>query len=104
MHIYHYIFIDMKSRTIPLMFLFIAIILGGVFFVSRKFFVQKEKTLTRAKIVNPVSAKTSELENETSSSSVENEKYETFVPLYSGETLISTLTLDIMMDMMMKSF
>ncbi len=98
MHIYHYIFIDMKSRTIPLMFLFIAIILGGVFFVSRKFFVQKEKTLTRAKIVNPVSAKTSELENETSSSSVENEKYETFVPLYSGETLISTLTLDINND------
>lgn len=88
----------MKPRTIPLIFLVIAIILGGIFFASRRFFVQKEKTLTRAKIVTPVSSESAEPGTEQGSKSFENEKYETFVPLYSGETLISTLTLDINND------
>ncbi len=88
----------MKPRTIPLIFLIIAIILGGIFFASRKFFVQNEKTLTRAKIVTPVSSETADSGAEKQSASLENEKYETFVPLYTGETLISTLTLDINND------
>ena len=95
---YHYIHINMKARTIPLLFLFIAIVLGGLFFASQKIFVKKEKTLTRAKIVTPKSSEVSEIETEKKSSSLENEKYETFVPLYTGETLISTLTLDINSD------
>ncbi|MCR5188387.1 MAG: pallilysin-related adhesin, partial [Treponema sp.] len=88
----------MKSRTIPLLFLIIAIVLGGIFFISRKFFVQSEKTLTRAKIVTPVASETTETGTDSQSASLENEKYETFVPLYTGETLISTLTLDINND------
>ena len=88
----------MKPKTIPLLFLITAIILGGTFFVSRKFFVQNEKTLTRAKIVTPVSSENTESGTERQSASLEIEKYETFVPLFTGETLISTLTLDINND------
>ena len=88
----------MKARTVPLLFLFVALILGGIFFVSRKFFVSGEKTLTRAKIVTPKSSESAEVENEKKSSSIESEKYETFVPLYTGETLISALTIDINND------
>ena len=88
----------MTSKTIPIIFVFIAAILVGIFFLSRRFFVQDQSTTTRAKIVTPVTSETSEMEDEKKSTSVENEKYETFVPLYSGETLISTLTLDINND------
>ncbi len=88
----------MKSRTIPLLFFLIALVLGGIFFASRKIFVEKEDSLTRAKIVTPFSSQSSELESEKRTSSVESEKYETFVPLFSGETLISTLTIDINSD------
>ena len=96
---FHIIFLyNMKARTIPLLFLFIAIVLGGLFFASQKLFVKKEKTLTRAKIVTPKSSEVSGMETEKKSSSHENEKYETFVPLYTGETLISTLTIDINSD------
>ena len=56
----------MKARTVPLLFLFVALILGGIFFVSRKFFVSGEKTLTRAKIVTPKSSESAEVENENS--------------------------------------
>ena len=84
----------MKTRTVPLLFLIVAILLASVFFLTRKYYVKSEKVLTRAKIVTPKSSDAIEVENERKTSSVENEKYETFVPLYTGETLISTLTID----------
>lgn len=95
---YHYYSINMKSRIIPLLFLFVAMILGGIFYVSRKYFVKGEKTLIRAKVVTPKSSESSDIDGERRTSSVEGEKYETFVPLYTGETLISTLTIDLNND------
>ena len=88
----------MKTKTIPLLFLFIALILGGVFFLTRKVFTNKKDTSIRAKVVTPKSSVSEEVETEKWSSAVETEKYETFVPLISGETLISTLTIDLNND------
>jgi len=89
----------MKKRTVPLLFLFVIILIGVAFFLSQKVFVKKDKSLTRAKIVTPKSLSVSETETDDKrSSSIESEKYETFVPLYTGETLISTLTIDINND------
>ncbi len=88
----------MKSKTVPLLFLLAVAVLGAVFFITRRLVVSGEKTLTRAKIVTPKSSTSAGSENDSHTSAVESEKYETFVPLYSGETLISTLTIDINND------
>ena len=88
----------MKSKTVPVLFVLAAAIIAGVFFISKKILVKEDKSSTRARIVTPKSAASGNAENESSGSSIESEKYETFVPLYSGETLISTLTIDINND------
>ena len=88
----------MKSRTVPVLFVLAAVLIAGVFFVSKKMLSKEDKASTRARIVTPKSASSGNTENESSPSSIESEKYETFVPLYSGETLISTLTIDINND------
>lgn len=89
----------MKSKTVPVLFVLAAVVLAVVFFATKKIVVNNDKTLTRAKIITPKSASSSnDAENESKTSSFESEKYETFVPLYSGETLISTLTIDINND------
>lgn len=88
----------MKSKTVPVLFVLAAAVIAGVFFVSKKILVKEDKSSTRARIVTPKSAASGNAENESSGSSIESEKYETFVPLYSGETLISTLTIDINND------
>jgi hypothetical protein len=88
----------MKSRTVPVLFVLAAALIAGVFFFSKKVLVKEDKSSTRARIVTPKSAVAANSENETTPSSIESEKYETFVPLYTGETLISTLTIDINND------
>ena len=89
----------MKSKTVPVLFVLAAAILAGVFFATKKIVVNNDKTLTRAKIITPKSATSgNDADKDSKSSSFESEKYETFVPLYSGETLISTLTIDINND------
>ena len=88
----------MKSKIVPVLFVLAAALIAGVFFVSKKMLTKEDKSSTRARIVTPKSSTSSNSENETSPSSIESEKYETFVPLYSGETLISTLTIDINND------
>ena len=88
----------MKSKIVPVLFVLAAALIAGVFFISRKVMVKEDKSSTRARIVTPKSSASASSENETTASSFETEKYETFVPLYSGETLISTLTIDINND------
>ncbi len=88
----------MKSKTVPVLFVLAAALIAGVFFISKKVLVKEDKSSTRARIVTPKSAGTASSETESTASSIESEKYETFVPLYSGETLISTLTIDINND------
>ena len=88
----------MKSKLVPVLFVLAAALIAGVFFFSKKVLVKEDKSSTRARIVTPKSAASGNAENESSGSSIESEKYETFVPLYSGETLISTLTIDINND------
>ena len=88
----------MKSKTVPVLFVLAAALIAGVFFISKKVLVKEDKSSTRARIVTPKSAAAGNAENDSKSSAVETDKYETFVPLYSGETLISTLTIDINND------
>ena len=88
----------MKSKTVPVLFVLAAVLIAGVFFVSRKVLAKEDKSSTRARIVTPKSAVSGSSESETTGTSIESEKYETFVPLYAGETLISTLTIDINND------
>ncbi len=88
----------MKSKTVPVLFVIAAVVIAGVFFISRKVLSNEDKTSTRARIVTPKSSAAGTAETESTASSIETEKYETFVPLYSGETLISTLTIDINND------
>ncbi len=88
----------MKSRTVPILFVLAAALIAGLFFISQKVMSNDDESSTRARIVTPKSSSSGSAENETAASSFESEKYETFVPLYSGETLISTLTIDINND------
>ena len=89
----------MKTRTIPLLFLMIILILGAAFFVTQKLITgSSEKQFTRAKIVSPKSSSSETDDGSRGSSGIEAEKYETFVPLLNGETLLSTLTIDINND------
>jgi len=89
----------MKSKIVAVLFVLAAIILAVVFLITKRIVVNNDKSLTRAKIITPKSV-SADSENENTSGSVpfESKKYETFVPLYSGETLISTLTIDINND------
>lgn len=84
----------MKTRTIPIIFVVIAFILVGSFFITRKFVEKKDNSLTRAKIITPKSSEAKESEAEMQGTALSFEKYETFVPLLTGETLISTLAFD----------
>ena len=88
----------MKSKTVSILFVLAVGLLAAAFFSSRKIVAGDNKSATRARVVTPKSSEANSSENETTSSSFESEKYETFVPLYSGETLISTLTIDINND------
>jgi len=88
----------MKSKTIPILFVIIAAILAGAFFVIRYFFAGNDDSLTRAKIVTLGTKEETDSDENRKLSMVEAEKYETFVPLYSNETLISTLTFDFSND------
>lgn len=88
----------MKKRTIPILFTLITIGLVGVFFITQRYFSTKKDTSIRAKVVTPKTSSSAEVETEKWSSAVETEKYETFIPLNSGETLISTLTIDLNND------
>ena len=89
----------MKSKTVPVLFVLAAALLAAIFFFTRKIVGNgSEKSLTRAKIVTPKSSTATVSGNDSKNTSFESEKYETFVPLYSGETLISTLTIDINND------
>lgn len=88
----------MKTKTLTYIFSGIAVVLAGTFLLNRKLNSNKDGSLTRAKIITPKSSAASESGPEKKLSSSESEKYETFVPLAAGETLISTLTMDFNSD------
>lgn len=88
----------MKTKAIPLIFILVAIFLAGFFFYSRQFAAKSENSFTRAKVITTEAERKNEQENVKIPATSENEKYETFVPLLPGETLIGTLTIDINND------
>lgn len=87
----------MKTKTVSLLFIIVALIIGTSFFFIKKFF-SEEKTLTRAKIITPTAQIHTTEKDDESSILFESASYETFVPIEPGETLISTFTMDINND------
>jgi len=88
----------MKSKSIFILFVLIGLALAAVFFVTEKVLNRKDDSVTRAKVITPKSSNQTEAESEKKLSSLDNEKYETFVPLYPTETLISTQNMDLNND------
>ena len=86
----------MKTKSITLMFIIIAILLGAGFFASKKFIRKSEKTSVRAKIVTPKGSQTTDTETDTDrgNSDFNSENFDTFIALRSNETLINTITID----------
>ena len=97
-----YIFIRyikcMKTKVVPLIFILIALFLAAFFFYSRRFMTESEQSFSRAKVITTTQTENPGQESVKAPSTSENEKYETFVPLLPGETLIGTLTVDINND------
>ena len=86
----------MKTKSITLIFLIVALLLGAGFMASKKFIIKSEKTTTRAKIVTPKGSQSSENEADLDrqNSGFNSENYDTFIELLPSETLINTLTID----------
>ena len=87
----------MKTKTISIVFIIVAIFLVGAFFFSKTVLKINDKDTFRAKVITPVSAEQNQVADKYSQT-MDAEKYETFVPLKSTETLISAITLDINND------
>lgn len=86
----------MKTRSITLMFIIAAILLGAGFLASRKLITKSEKTSVRAKIVTPKGSQdtNTETDSEPLTSDFNSENFDTFITLLPSETLINTLTID----------
>ena len=88
----------MKTKVTVLIFIIIALSLTGFFIYSKYYTVKPENSFTRSKLINTSTGENNQQENAKLPSASENEKYETFVPLLPGETLIGALTVDINND------
>ncbi len=86
----------MKTKSIVLMFLIIALLLAGGFMASKKFIIKSEKTTTRAKVITPKGSQNAESEAELDrqNAGFTSENFDTFIELLPSETLINTLTID----------
>ena len=90
----------MKTKSITLMFIIIAILLAAGFYASKKFITKSENTAVRAKIVTPKAGqdKDSDSDPDRVNSDFNSENFDTFITLRNNETLINTITLDINND------
>ncbi len=86
----------MKTKSITLLFVIVALLLGAGFLASKKFIKQTEKTTTRAKVVTPKGAQNSDSDADTDklSNTFNSENFDTFITLLPNETLINSITLD----------
>ena len=90
----------MKTKSITLMFIIIAILLAAGFYTSKKFITRNAQTAVRAKIVTPKASQVADTETDTDrvNSDFNSENFDTFITLRSNETLINTITIDINND------
>ena len=86
----------MKTKSITLLFVIAALLLGAGFLASKKFIKKSEKTATRAKVVTPKGAQEngSDTDEDKLSSGFNSENFDTFIPLLPNETLINSITID----------
>jgi hypothetical protein len=86
----------MKTKSITLLFILVAILLGAGFLASKKIIRKSENTTTRAKIVTPKGSQKSDedTDSDRSNSDFNSENFDTFIELLPSETLINTITID----------
>lgn len=84
----------MKSKQISFIFIIIALVLGGLFYFSRKVVANRKTEINRAKVVTPKYSREKETESSSMSTLQDSEVFETMVPLSSTETLISSISID----------
>lgn len=86
----------MKSKSVVLMFVIIAILLGAGILASKKIIKQGEKVTSRAKIVTPKGSADDAEDTETDRqlSGFNSENFDTFIKLLPSETLINSITVD----------
>ena len=86
----------MKTKSITLLFVLAALLLGAGFWASKHFTKRSENTVTRAKIVTPKGMQEADSENdmEHQTSGYDTENFDTFIQLLSSETLINSITID----------
>lgn len=87
----------MKTKSVSILFLIIAVLLGIAFYVSKnKVQPVEDVTAVRTKIVTPKGAQTTEVEADAEkvASGFNSENFDTFITLLPSETLINSITLD----------
>lgn len=86
----------MKTKSITLLFVLVALFLGAGFLASKKFIKKAEKSTTRAKVITPKGAQENgaETDEDRLSSGFNSENFDTFITLLPNETLINSITID----------
>ena len=86
----------MKTKSITLIFLIVALLLGAGFYASKKFITKSEKTVVRAKIVTPKGSQNADEDSDPEhlNSDFNTENFDTFIELLPSETLINSITID----------
>jgi hypothetical protein len=86
----------MKTKSITLLFIIVAVLLSAGFLASKKIIRKSETTTTRAKIVTPKGSNNTdnETDDERLNSGFNSENLDTFIQLLPSETLINTITID----------
>lgn len=90
----------MKSKSVTFIFILVAIVLAGVFYLSEKMIVghKNSSDVTRAKVISPKSSREKEEEKDNLLSVQDSEVFESLIRLNSTETLISSMVVDLDKD------
>ena len=89
----------MRSKIVIFLFIFVALVLGASFFLSKHFSRDTESSASRAKVVTPKTLDDEAGDSDTSyKNNFQAEQFDTFIDLLPSETLINSLTIDLNND------
>ncbi|MCQ2586433.1 MAG: pallilysin-related adhesin [Treponema sp.] len=90
----------MKSKYVVFIFVLVALILGGVFYLTKNYGKKDEVSGTHAKVVTPKGNNKNEsgTDSEKQNVNFDSENFDTFITLLPSETLINSITFDINND------
>lgn len=88
----------MKTKTSILLFFLAGIFLVSTFFVANRILSSRDNTVTRAKVVNPKNADSSDKSENQENIESQIEKFDTLITLKPTETLIASISIDLNSD------